>query len=404
MNLRELSIATFNLYNLNEPGLPLYTRQGRLDRRASTTARSPGRRASCSIAEIGHLRLPGAVASRPRSRGRSKRAGLDATSTTCWCPPDANGTQIVCAAIVRKGLLTGAPDWISEFPGKFVLPSSSGDDPQTPVIDVQDHAAFRGRSLHFTMQAARGRAGRPRLRLPLQVEGAQPRSSTSPGFTPIRPTYSQAHHSDSGAALSTIRRTAEAAALRFLLTEQMKGNDTAVIVLGDINDGQQSNTANILTEQPRYLVGDSVGGGDVGALHRADAAGVSRHARRLLHPHPPGHPRIARPHPGQRAVLRQQQASGSGCSTAWPSTTIISTSTTTRQTARTTTGSSVRSSSTSRFGRSEQGAVAARRRRRLGLQERFSAVSGAQRTAQGVRPDSSAIDNASMSPPTRSPP
>jgi predicted extracellular nuclease len=71
------------------------------------------------------------------------------------------------------------------------------------------------------------------------------------------------HATNLGAAISTIRRTAEAAALRFILTEQMKGSRTPVIVLGDINDGQHSNTANILTEQPRYLVGDSMGGGDI---------------------------------------------------------------------------------------------------------------------------------------------
>ena len=49
-----------------------------------------------------------------------------------------------------------------------------------------------------------------------------------------------------------------------LLTEVMKGTVTPVIVLGDLNDGQHSNTINILTEQPRYLVGDSAGGADIG--------------------------------------------------------------------------------------------------------------------------------------------
>jgi hypothetical protein len=49
-----------------------------------------------------------------------------------------------------------------------------------------------------------------------------------------------------------------------MLTEVMKGSTTPVIVLGDINDGQTSNTANILTEQPRFLVGEATGGSDVG--------------------------------------------------------------------------------------------------------------------------------------------
>ncbi|MEZ5191401.1 MAG: hypothetical protein R2734_01905 [Nocardioides sp.] len=69
------------------------------------------------------------------------------------------------------------------------------------------------------------------------------------------------HRTALGSALSTIRRTAEATGLRILLTEVLKGTVTPVIVLGDLNDGQH-NTINI-TEQPRYLVGDTKGGGDV---------------------------------------------------------------------------------------------------------------------------------------------
>ena len=66
----------------------------------------------------------------------------------------------------------------------------------------------------------------------------------------------QKHAKGIGSAISTIRRTAEAAALRFILSEQMKQTQTPVIVIGDINDGQHSNTANILTEQPKFLVGN----------------------------------------------------------------------------------------------------------------------------------------------------
>ncbi len=48
----------------------------------------------------------------------------------------------------------------------------------------------------------------------------------------------------------------------------MRGNDSPAIILGDISDSQMSNTASILTEQPKYLVGDSIGGGDA-ALYAA---------------------------------------------------------------------------------------------------------------------------------------
>ena len=58
-----------------------------------------------------------------------------------------------------------------------------------------------------------------------------------------------------------------------ILTDQIKGNNDPVVVLGDLNDGNHSNTLNILTEQPNYLRTPlSRGGSDtdlysVGALH-----------------------------------------------------------------------------------------------------------------------------------------
>jgi predicted extracellular nuclease len=84
--------------------------------------------------------------------------------------------------------------------------------------------------------------------------------------------------------MSTIRRTAEATALRVLLTKAMKGTVTPVIVLGDLNDGQHSNTVNILTEQPRYLVGDSKGGADTG-LYTAQTLQEYRDTRDVYYTH-----------------------------------------------------------------------------------------------------------------------
>ncbi|MCA8881144.1 MAG: endonuclease/exonuclease/phosphatase family protein [Rhodobacteraceae bacterium] len=55
-----------------------------------------------------------------------------------------------------------------------------------------------------------------------------------------------------GAAISTIRRTAEAAALRDILGQALRDSDTPVVLVGDLNDGEHSNTVAILTEQPSY--------------------------------------------------------------------------------------------------------------------------------------------------------
>jgi len=83
-----------------------------------------------------------------------------------------------------------------------------------------------------------------------------------------KPWYSKAlysKHSEAlGSALSTIRRTADATALRMMLTNKMKASDVPVIVMGDFNDGQHSNTLNILAGQPNYLLsGLAIGGSDV---------------------------------------------------------------------------------------------------------------------------------------------
>ncbi len=84
--------------------------------------------------------------------------------------------------------------------------------------------------------------------------------------------------------MSTIRRTAEATALRMMLTEVTKGTVTPVIVLGDLNDGQLSNTLNIITQQPRYLVGDSTGGSDI-ALYTAQTLQEYRDSRDVYYTH-----------------------------------------------------------------------------------------------------------------------
>lgn len=58
------------------------------------------------------------------------------------------------------------------------------------------------------------------------------------------------HRSAVGSAISTIRRTAEAAALRWILTEHMKGSTIPTVVIGDLNDDPRSNTLALITEQP----------------------------------------------------------------------------------------------------------------------------------------------------------
>ncbi|MDX3904263.1 MAG: endonuclease/exonuclease/phosphatase family protein [Pigmentiphaga sp.] len=276
MKLTRLSIATFNLYNLNEPGRRVYTGEGwsqaEYRKKIDWTA---GQLTLLDADVFGFQELW-----HRDSLARALQASGLAGTYDMLVPEDADGSRIVCAAVVRKGLLAGEAEWISDFPEAFML-HSSGDDPQTPQISVNIRG-FSRPVLHFTIQ--------PREDGPLVHVYVCHFKSKAPTqvyredwYIDAKSAYAK-HAKNLGAALSTIRRTAEAAALRFLLSELMKGNDTPVIVLGDINDGQHSNTANILTDQPRYLVGDSEGGGDV-ALYTAQTLQEYRDTRDVYYTH-----------------------------------------------------------------------------------------------------------------------
>lgn len=277
MQLKEFTIATFNLLNLNEPGTKMYTdpdgwTEEVYKRKIAWTARQLNVLKSdvFGFQELWHAQsLMNAL----------ELSGLK-DEYDILTPSFANGTKIVCAAIVRKGLLVGEPEWIESFPDKFRL-QSVGDDPQAPEIALHV-TGFSRPVLHFTIS--------PRSdRLPVHVyvchfkSKAPAKVQLEQWFKDDKATYGK-HAAALGSAISTIRRTAEATALRFILTEQMKGNDTPVIVLGDVNDGQHSNTINILTEQPNYLVGDSVGGGDI-ALYTAQTLQEYRDTRDVYYTH-----------------------------------------------------------------------------------------------------------------------
>ena len=166
-------------------------------------------------------------------------------------------------------------------PTRCISSRANPDDPQAPAISV----TIPGFSRPVLRFAATLRDAEP----PTQVfvthlKSKLPTVITGEPWFQASPDLYKPHTTALGASLSTIRRTAEAAGLRVLLTQVMKKTDTAVIVLGDINDGQHSNTLNILTEQPRYLVGDSRGGVDNG-LYTAQTLQEYRDTRDVYYTH-----------------------------------------------------------------------------------------------------------------------
>ncbi|NJM83705.1 MAG: endonuclease/exonuclease/phosphatase family protein [Tabrizicola sp.] len=251
---KTVSFTSFNLFNLNEPGLPVYTdadgwTQAQYDLKISWTARMLREMLADVIGfqELWHAAsLDAALAA----------AGLDQTHQAL-VPAGHAGQKIVCAAAVARDILAGPPEWIEDFPADFIL-QSAGGDAQTGAIAVEIRS-FSRPVLHFRIK--------PRAKGPEILVYVCHFKSKAP--TPIfregwyRKASHQQHSEAIGGALSTIRRTAEAMALRMILTAAMKGSDTPVVVIGDCNDGQHSNTLNIMTGQPRFLTALSEGGGDI---------------------------------------------------------------------------------------------------------------------------------------------
>jgi endonuclease/exonuclease/phosphatase family metal-dependent hydrolase len=276
MKLKTFSIGTFNLLNLNEPGKKLYTGAGwtkaQYDLKIDWTQRNI-RLLKPDIFGFQELWHKDSIENALEASGLADEYDL-------LVPDDANGTHIVCAAIVRKGLLEGEPEWIADFPDKLIL-QSSGDDPQTPAISVNIDS-FSRPVLHFKVKPREDQEAVDVYVCHLKSK-APTKVFNEGWFKDDKPLYGK-HQANLGSTMSTIRRTVEAAALRFILTEKMKNNRTPVIVLGDVNDGQLSNTVNILTEQPRYLVGGTMGGGDI-SLYTAQTLQEYRSSRDVYYTH-----------------------------------------------------------------------------------------------------------------------
>jgi predicted extracellular nuclease len=272
---KKFSVATFNLFNLQLPGDKMNPGQ-----KPWTNAEFALK--SAWIGEQLRSLEPDIVGlqelwSRDAMQQVLTAEGLDATYDLLADP--ANGKKIVCAALVRKGLVSGAPEWIEKFPSELHL-ESSGNDAQTPDVSVRiPH--FSRPVLHFHVALREAPplteifVAHLKSKLPERVSDEH-WFKADPKFKP--------HANALGAALATVRRTAEATGLRILLTKAMKGNVTPVLVLGDLNDGQHSNTVNIITEQPRYLVGGSTGGADNG-LYTAQTLQEYRDTRDVYYTH-----------------------------------------------------------------------------------------------------------------------
>lgn len=276
MAARDVSFSSFNLLNLQLPGRAVYNDTAGwpvevYQRKIDFTARAMARM-DADVFGFQELWAPEAL------EDALRRSGLQ-DSHVALTPPGHDGRRITCAAAVRRAMLEGEPEWITDFPPEMVL-RSTGDDPQQAQVSVA-LSSFSRPVLRLTV--------RPDPRCPaIEVFVCHFKSRRPAEVWRERDWYRKEIHGPHatalGYALSTIRRTAEATALRVLITRIAKGTLTPVVLLGDMNDGKDSNTLNILTEQPRYLTTLSTGGGD-NALYTAQVLQEYRSIRDVYYTH-----------------------------------------------------------------------------------------------------------------------
>src|SRR5690242_18125512 len=112
MDHAQFSVATFNLYNFQLPGQRMNPFQkpwtkDEFDHKVSWVARMLETVDAdvVGLQELWEAEAMETVLARKALEGRYDLLAAPAT-----------GSRIVCAALVRKGLLSGTPRWVSTFP------------------------------------------------------------------------------------------------------------------------------------------------------------------------------------------------------------------------------------------------------------------------------------------------
>ena len=242
----ELKLATFNLYNLQVPGRPMYRgntyTQAQYDAKIDWTARML-RRIDADIIGFQELWHPDAL------EAAFEEAGLRAQYTiAAKLFPNSIGTALAVKSVHDLRSKT----WTKKFPSELVLkkrkPSRGSSVPDYKISVAAEY--FSREILKARIKPKQGSKNPPEItvfvahlksKLPIGLDVVEAR----------KPTVKK-HQTAIGSALATIRRTAEAAALRVILTNEMKGNNRPVVLVGDLNDTEHSVTNTILTADPSY--------------------------------------------------------------------------------------------------------------------------------------------------------
>lgn len=242
----ELKIATCNLYNLQLPGEPMY--------RSNTYTEAHYRKKIAWTAEmlkkldadiIGFQELwhPDAL------KEAFKTANLyqDYKIVSKLFP-----RRIATALAVKKVHKIENTKWIKDFPKEMILKKRKASlTSGIPDYKMSVSADYFSRDvLNVRIKPTQGKKNAPAIsvyvahlksKLPISLDSEEARKPSV-----------KVHSGAIGYALSTIRRAAEAAALRVILNKEMRGTQVPVIVVGDLNDTEHSVTNMIVTGDPSY--------------------------------------------------------------------------------------------------------------------------------------------------------
>ncbi|MCG8404139.1 MAG: endonuclease/exonuclease/phosphatase family protein [Phycisphaerales bacterium] len=252
---KQISFATFNLFNLQLPGKAMY--EGKKPYSKAQYKRKIGwtadvlSRLQPDVIGFQELWSPQCLKDAFQQAGLLANYSLVASS---------NKNGISNALAIRKPATIVKSQWISSFPSELVLKKARGKSGEPD----------------YQMAVNIKRFSRPVLRATIRPAG----DNTLPNIVtciahlksklPIRldanlPAAAKRHRDAIGGALATIRRTSEAAALRVILDKITRGTSTPAVVMGDLNDAQLSVTTSLITSQPTlHLVSSSRAG------HRSD--------------------------------------------------------------------------------------------------------------------------------------
>lgn len=275
-----LKFATFNLYNLQLPQTPMYhgnTYSAKQYKdKIAWTARML-ERIDADIIGFQELWHPDAL------KDAFKAAGMDGEyrfATKLF------NRSIGTALAVKKEHRIVSKTWVKDFPNELVLKKrKSSSTSGVPDYKISVSADYFARPiLKAKIKPKQGAQNAPEItvfvahfksKLPIGLDSEEAR----------KPSIKK-HSTAIGSALSTIRRTAEAAALRVLLTKEMKGNRRPVVVMGDLNDTEHSVTNTLVTGDPSYrlFIAGRAGNSDVG-LYSSSSLQEYRNLRDVNYTH-----------------------------------------------------------------------------------------------------------------------